>query len=76
MMDTRWDVVYKENHVSIEPHFCREWDHTGGCYGTNPEHGYSFDEACDIVADWYDEQSKQWRNRTHPKLDYYKKENN
>lgn len=71
-MKTRFDVVYRAHHVSIEPHHCIEWSEDIGCYGTNPDHGYSFDEACDIVAEWYEEQAKQWRDRTHWSLDYYK----
>jgi len=73
-MKTRFDVVYRAHDVIIEPHFCREWSENGGCYGTDPDHGYSFDEACDIVAQWYEEQAKQWRERTHYMLDEYKEQ--
>ena len=65
MMKLRYDVAYHENHTTIQEHFCREWDESGGCYGTNPNHGYSYDEACDEVAAWYEEQAKHWRDRTH-----------
>ena len=36
------------------------------------EHGDEFYEACDKVAEWYEEQAKQYRDRTHWQLDYYK----
>lgn len=66
-MDTkqRFDVAYHEHHATIQEHFCREWDETGGCYGTNPNHGFTYDEACDEVASWYEAQAKHWRDRTH-----------
>lgn len=72
----RFDVAHFEHHATIEPHFCRSWeigadgqDH--GCYGTNPDHGYSFEEACDRVADWHEEQAKLWRSREHYLAMYY-----
>lgn len=57
----RFDVCYRAAGVTIEPHFCREWDEDGGCYGTNPDHGYSFDDACRQVADWHEQQASLWR---------------
>ena len=53
--ETRWDVVYgpKARQCYIQPHFCREWDRDGGCYGTNPDHGCSFEEARDIMVEYY-----------------------
>jgi len=65
----RFDVIYS---CTIEPHFCRSWDEEGGCYGTNPNHGVSFEEACNEVAEFYAELSKQWKNRTHHECEYYK----
>ena len=41
----RYDIIYTGNSIEIEPHFCRIWDENGGCYGTNEEHGMSWDEA-------------------------------
>lgn len=67
----RFDVCYPSEHASIEPHFCREWDEDGGCYGTNPEHGYSFEEACDEMARWHQQQVDLWRKREHPLCLYY-----
>ena len=69
--EDRWDVVYHGDHVSIEPHFCREWDENGGCYGTNPNHGLALDEAVEEVAKWHEKEAAMWRNRTHHTLEYY-----
>lgn len=65
MADARFDVVYKDSGATIDPHFCRDWDSDGGCYGTNPNHGLSFDEACDAVAAWHEQQAALWRTREH-----------
>lgn len=67
----RFDVVYHSNHTTIDAHFCRSWEpnETGeivGCYGTNPSHGYSLEEACEQVAEWYAQQAALWRARQHP----------
>lgn len=67
----RFDVCYHSDHATIEPHFCREWDEDGGCYGTNPDHGLSFDEACDEVAAWHEREAKLWRERQHHTCLYY-----
>lgn len=58
----RFDVIYRGG-PSVEPHFCREWDEDGGCYGTNPDHGLSWTEACDEVARWHERQAAEWRAR-------------
>lgn len=64
MSATRFDVIYSSCGCTIQPHYCREWDdEDGGCYGTNSDHGYSFDEACDQVAEWHDRQAALWRSR-------------
>jgi hypothetical protein len=70
-MKQRFDIAYHAEHATIEPHFCRSWDDEGGCYGTNPDHGYSFEEACDQVATWYEQQAAQWRSREHHECLYY-----
>jgi len=71
----RFDVVYgpqsDEAVMYIEPHFCREWDDEGGCYGTREDHGYSFEDACNQVAEWHEEQAKLWREGKHPTAKYY-----
>ena len=72
MSEQRYDLLFGGDRMTIEPHFCREWDAAGnGCYGTNPDHGYSFDEACDQVAEWHEQQAKLWRARTHHEAVYY-----
>lgn len=60
----RWDVCYSEHRCYPEPHFCREWDEDGGCYGTNPDHGMTWDEARKEVADWYQRMADEWRNKS------------
>ncbi|MBZ9807721.1 hypothetical protein [Mesorhizobium sp. ESP-6-2] len=65
MGDPRFDIEYVGDGATISAHYCREWDENGGCYGTNPDHGYSFEEACDHVAQWYEQQAKLWRERQH-----------
>lgn len=70
-MKQRFDIVHHSEHTTIEPHFCRDWDDQGGCYGTNPDHGYSFEEACDQVADWYAQEADLWRKREHHTCLYY-----
>ena len=63
----RFDVVYYDTHVTIEPHFCREED----CFGSNEDHGFTLEEACKQVSDWYAEQANQWRCLTHYDVLYY-----
>lgn len=61
---SRYDVIFAHpSGVSVEPHFCREWDDSGGCYGTNPDHGMSWSEACAKAAQWHDDQATQWREK-------------
>jgi hypothetical protein len=62
-MEQRYDVCYHGDRVTIEPHFCREWDEDGGCYGTNPDHGYSWEEAREQIANWYESQARIWREK-------------
>ena len=69
--EMRFDVCYHKDHATIEPHFCRQWDEDGGCYGTNPEHGLSFEEACDQVAEYHEREAKLWRERQHYTCFYY-----
>lgn len=61
-MANRFDVIYRDGAVSIAPHFCREYD----CHGTNPDHGMSFEDACDTAARWHDQQATLYRTRQHP----------
>jgi hypothetical protein len=66
-MTDRYDVVYYSTHTTIEPHFCREYD-------CNEEHGFTLEEACNQVADWYQQQAEQWRSQNHYDILYYKSE--
>lgn len=67
----KFDVHYHDGGISIDAHFCREWTADGGCYGTNPDHGFTFDEACDQVAEYYERLAKGWRDRSHPGAAYW-----
>lgn len=50
----RYDVIYRsQRECDIEPHFCREWDESGGCYGFNEEHGFSKEEALHLQIKYY-----------------------
>lgn len=56
MSNQRYDVIYSQFGVYIQPHFCREFsvDENGklnGCFGMNPEHGYTFEAAKQQVID-------------------------
>ena len=58
----RYDVVFSKRGCDIEFHFCREWDGEEGCYGTNPDHGLSFEEAIKEIANHYQVLAKYWLN--------------
>lgn len=68
---SRWDVVYgpKEYECHLEPHFCREWDDKGGCYGTNPDHGFTWEDARAEVSKFYERLSKEWATKNES--EYY-----
>ena len=66
----RFDVIFKGSETSIDYHFCRDPD----CFGTNEDHGYSFDEAKEVVVRelemklklWRAMSFEAWRRSTHP----------
>jgi len=60
----RFDVIYERYGCRLDYHFCREWDEDGGCYGTNPQHGMSFEDAAKEVADWHQAAANRWRKMT------------
>lgn len=67
-----FDVIYRDSSFSIEPHFCREL----GCFGTNPDHGYTLEEACEEIAQHLEMEANAFRNKTHWKvIDYLEKDN-
>lgn len=60
---TGFDVMYEgDGRCTISPHSCR----CVGCSG-----GMSYDDACDMVAEHYEELAKEWRNRTSYHARYY-----
>jgi len=60
---TGFDVIYGIAGVTIDLHCCRRND---GCTG-----GVTLDEACELVAQWYEEQAKLWRSQSHPDVQYF-----
>jgi len=47
----------------MEGHHCRIWEGETGCYGTNPDHGFTFDEARAEIIEW-------WTNLTEERFNY------
>ena len=63
----RWDICYGSGMPTIQAHFCREWDSEGGgCYGTNPDHGYTWEEARLQVARWHLNAANEWIREPEP----------
>ena len=61
----KYDVRYGDEAAVLDYHFCREFSEDGnGCFGTNPTHGLSFDEAKEAIAAWHEDQAKGWRSLT------------
>lgn len=63
---TTFDIHWRIDGPQIEYHFCREW----GCYGSNPDHGFTLDDAIEEVASYFEEQAKLYRLKSHPDLDH------
>lgn len=54
MNQIRYDVIYTGfKGPYIDFHFCREWDGDKDCYGTNPDHGFTWEEARDEVIKYW-----------------------
>jgi len=64
--EPKFDICYGEA-PDLEYHYCREWDGDGGCYGTNPDHGCTFDEGKEEIAKWYEARAAYWRQLTFDK---------
>jgi hypothetical protein len=64
----RVDIHYHEHGPSLDYHFCREWDESGGCYGTNPNHGFTLTDAAEHLARWHETQARMYRDGTHYQL--------
>lgn len=62
--EPKFDIHWHSEAPSLDYHFCREWDGDTGCYGTNPDHGYTFDEAKEEIAKWHSAQAVHWRQQT------------
>jgi hypothetical protein len=61
----KFDVSYHSDRVSLDYHFCRGWSGDVGCYGANPDHGCTFDEAKETIAQWHEQEAKRWRAMTY-----------
>jgi len=59
--ENRFDVCYRPEGPSIDYHFCREWDSDGGCYGTNPDHGFTWEQAKQEIISWHQQQIDHWK---------------
>ena len=59
----KFDVTFLQRKlaISIDYHFCREVD----CHGTNDTHGYTFDEAKEVVVRYIERELKTWRAMSH-----------
>ena len=61
----KYDVIYDKNGIHLDYHFCREFDENmDGCFGTNEDHGFSFEEAKEEVAIWHEQRAKDIRSIT------------
>lgn len=61
MSEPRFDIRYDRHGPSVDYHFCREWDGDEGCYGTNPYHGFTWNEAVMEMIQWHQSQIDRWR---------------
>jgi len=62
--NARYDVTYRDGEPMLDYHFCREWDGDKGCYGTNPDHGFTFEEAREVAAAHYRQEVERWSKMT------------
>lgn len=60
---TGFDVIYGIAGVTIDPHACRRGE---GCTG-----GVTLEAACEIVAQWHDQQAVLWRTKQHVDVQYF-----
>ena len=59
-MTERYDVAWRGYGPTIEPHFCRSDD----CYGSNPDHGVSFEDAKEHLVGVLKSQAEWWGSVT------------
>ena len=58
-MTKRYDIVFSpEGLVYPESHFCRYID----CFGSNEDHGYSWEEAKEQMILYYKSKVEEWEN--------------
>lgn len=64
-------VVRFGNSVEVEPciNSCRDFSCFSECQNT-----MTFSDACNMVADHYQEKADAWRNQTHPDALYWKED--
>ena len=53
----RFDVIFRSGRILIDYHFCRNTD----CFGTDDTHGYSFNEAKEVVVRYFERELETWR---------------
>jgi len=56
----RYDVVCGNHVCFIEYHFCRDMD----CFGNNPNHGFTWEEAKQKAIEFYQSQVDYFKNVT------------
>lgn len=66
-----WIVVYTGDFASIEPciNSCRDYFCLNECQCST-----TFEEACAMVADHYQQQADQWRDGTHWRAEWWKQD--
>ena len=62
MDEPRFDISFGEHGPSFDYHF--EWHGETSCYGTNPNHGYTFDEVKEVMAEHHESMAAYWRELT------------
>ncbi len=60
MTEQRYDVLMTQHGLAVEEHFCREY----GCYGTDPDHGVSWDDAKDEMVGYHASLAEKWAGMT------------
>ena len=65
MSEQRFDVIYGEFGPRVDYHFCRTWEGDEGCYGTNLNHGLTWEAVREELAAWHEREAARWRALTH-----------
>jgi len=69
MSEHKFDVSFPADMPFVDYHHCREWEEDAegnmqGCYGTNPNHGFTFEEAKEKIIEFYQKQLEYWQDLT------------